>query len=330
MHKKSMSPKPGFVRALLVTASFVAYCGFVFAPSSAQAQEADGPCAQYAQELCEKAGAASCQSIKMATDLMPPRACEAGLDDLEFSYGRLAELKKQCAELGDKLCADLGEDTETCKMVRSKVPDLPPDQCQGMLGQYPKVLADLQKQEAANKPLDAAQQKAVATGTDAVFGAANAKVTVVEFSDFECPYCSRAANVATGIKKKYPEDVRFVFRQYPLSFHKNAHLASQAALAAGAQGKFWEYHDVLFQNQKQLDRASLEKYAADLELDMAKFKKALDDGTYKDAVDADIALGNMVAVSGTPTMFVNGQRAKNPTDLNSVSAEIDAAMKAAN
>ncbi len=291
------------------------------------AQDAEGPCAEYAQKLCEKAGPASCQSITSTTDLLPAKACEAGLADLDYSIGRIAELKKQCDELGDKLCGELGEDTETCKLVRSKVPNMAPEQCKGMMAQYPKVLADLKRQEAANKPLSAEDQKAVASGTDAAFGPANAKVTVVEFSDFQCPYCTRAAAVANQIKKKYTEDVRFVFRQFPLSFHKEAHLASQAALAAGAEGKFWEYHDLLFENQKQLGRESLEKYAADLGLDMAAFKKALDDGTYKAAVDEDIALGGKVAVSGTPTMFINGKRVKNATDFASVSSEIDAALK---
>lgn len=296
-------------------------------PATAAAQEeAGGPCADYAAKLCEKADPASCQSIRSATGLMPPAACEAGLKDLEYSFAKLEEMKKQCTELGDKLCTDLGEDTQTCKLVRSKVPDLAPEQCKQMMDQYAAVLADLQRQEAANQPLSAEDQKAVASGTDAVFGPADAKVTVVEFSDFQCPYCTRAAEVTNQIKEKY-DNVRFVFRQFPLSFHKEAHLAAQAALAAGAQGKFWEYHDLLFENQKSLDRASLEKYAEQLGLDMAQFKKALDEGTYKDDVDADIALGTKVAVSGTPTMFINGERVQNATDFASVSAQIDEALK---
>ncbi len=314
-------------RLARVALSAAAALGLVLV-TAASAQDTAGPCADYAQKLCDKAGPTTCQAIKMATDLMPAKACEAGMKDLEFSYERIAEMKKQCSELGDKLCKDLGEETATCKMVRSKVPDLPPEQCKGMLDQYAKVLEDLQKQEAANKPLNAEDQKAIAGKTVASFGPADAKVTVVEFSDFECPYCSRAATVTNQVKKKYADgSVRFIFRQFPLSFHKNAHLASQAALAAGAEGKFWEYHDVLFQNQKQLDRASLEKYAADLGLDQAAFKKALDDGTFKKAVDDDVALGEKVAVRGTPTMFINGARVQNPSDFGSVSAAIDAALK---
>lgn len=294
---------------------------------AAIAADEGGPCADYAKKLCEKADPATCQSIEMATDLLPAKACEAGLADLDYSYGRITALKQKCTDLGDKLCADLGEETQTCKMVQSKVPDLAPQQCQGMLDQYAQVLADLQKQEAANKPLSEEDQKAVGGKAVASFGPEKAKVTVVEFSDFECPYCSRAAAVTNQVKEKYTDDVRFVFRQFPLSFHKNAHLAAEAALAAGAQGKFWEYHDVLFANQRQLDRDSLEKYAKQVGLDEAAFKKALDDGTYKKAVDDDIALGNKVAVRGTPTMFINGERVQNPSDFAAVSAQIDAALK---
>lgn len=319
---------PRLVRAVSTAALAAGLFGAaaLSAPVTVGAAEGEGPCDKYAAALCEKAGPTSCPSIELAVGLMPPKACEAGLADLNYSEGKIAELKKKCDELGNRLCKDLGEETETCKLVRSKVPELAPEQCQGMLEQYAQVLADLQRQEQANQPLSADDQKAVASGTPAMFGDASAKVTVVEFSDFECPYCTRAAEVANQIKTNYPKNVRFVFRQFPLSFHQNAHLAAQASLAAAAEGKFWEYHDLLFENQKSLGRESLEKYAEQIGLDMKAFKKALDEGTYKEAVDNDIELGNKVAVSGTPTMFINGKRVANATDYNSVSQQIDAAL----
>ena len=126
------------------------------------------------------------------------------------------------------------------------------------------------------------------------------------------------------IKEKFPGKVRFIFRHFPLSFHKKAHLASQAAIAAGAQGKFWEYHDILFENQKALTRPDLEKYAAKLGLNMTKFKKALDSKTYKARVDGDLKLGGEVFVSGTPTIFLNGKRVQN-WDFNALSKLIEAA-----
>jgi protein-disulfide isomerase len=128
------------------------------------------------------------------------------------------------------------------------------------------------------------------------------------------------------VKKKYGDKVLFVFRQYPLSFHENARISAEASLAAHAQGKFWELHDKMFENQKKLDRASLDGYAKDVGLNVAEFKKALDGSKYKEAVDAELKLGEEVAVDGTPTMFVNGKRVSNPTSVEEVSKVIDEAL----
>ncbi|ABF86300.1 DSBA-like thioredoxin domain protein [Myxococcus xanthus DK 1622] len=139
------------------------------------------------------------------------------------------------------------------------------------------------------------------------FGPANAKVTIVEWSDFECPFCSRVGPTLSKIKESYAKDVRVVFRHQPLPFHPNAKLAAEASHAAHEQGKFWEYHDKLFANQKAMDRASLEKYAQELGLNVAKFKAALDSGKFKAKVEADMAAGNAVGANGTPTFFINGR-----------------------
>jgi protein-disulfide isomerase len=213
-------------------------------------------------------------------------------------------------------------------MVKTHTKTFPPERCEMMLGRYAEVLADLKKQEDRNKPLSPEKLASLTAGDVPSFGPKDAKVTIVEFSDFECPFCSKAASTVTEVKKKYGDKVHFVFRQFPLSFHPNAHVASQAALAAHAQGKFWQFHDKLFENQKKLDRESLEGYAKELGLDVAKFKKALDDKTYAPAVDAEMKLGEGVAVDGTPTMFLNGARVGNPSDIGELSKEIDAALKA--
>ncbi|MCE9673757.1 thioredoxin domain-containing protein [Myxococcus stipitatus] len=139
------------------------------------------------------------------------------------------------------------------------------------------------------------------------FGPATAKVTIVEWSDFECPYCSRAVPVLKQIKETYAKDVRVVFRHQPLPFHGSAKLAAEASEAAHEQGRFWEMHDKLFANQKALDRASLEKYAKELNLNTDKFKSALESGKFKSKVEADSAAGNAVGANGTPTFFINGR-----------------------
>jgi protein-disulfide isomerase len=289
---------------------------------------ASGPCAEYAAKLCDKAGkeSSSCQSITAASEIMPVAACTAALKEVDYSLTKISEKRKACDELVNKLCAELGPKTETCTMVKTQTKQFPPERCTMMMQHYAEIIADLRKMQDGNKPLPPESQAALVAGNAPAFGPANAKVTVVEFSDFECPYCSRAADVLHQIREKYGDRVRVVFRQFPLSFHKNAHDAAEASLAAHAQGKFWPYHDLLFKNQQQLDRAALEGYAKQTGLDVAKFKKALDEDTYSAAVDAEMKMGEQVRVEGTPTMFVNGARVTNPTDFSAVSAMIETAL----
>ena len=125
-------------------------------------------------------------------------------------------------------------------------------------------------------------------------GPANAKVNIVTFSDFQCPFCSRVVPTMAQIEKEYGNKVRIFFRHNPLPFHADAPLASEAAIAAEAQGKFWEMHDKLFANQQNLKRPDLEKYAQELGLDMGKFKAALDSGAGKARIQADMALAKQV------------------------------------
>jgi protein-disulfide isomerase len=138
-------------------------------------------------------------------------------------------------------------------------------------------------------------------------GSRNAKVTVVAFSDFQCPFCTRGEASIKQLQETYGDKVRVVFRNMPLPFHKDARLAAAAALAAHEQGKFWEYHDTLFANQQALDRASLEGHAQKLGLDMARFKSALDTNKFEQTIVADVAEAQRLGVTGTPTFFVNGR-----------------------
>jgi len=285
-------------------------------------------CTEYAEKVCKAAGeqTPTCKQMKGAVEFMPPAACQAGLADLDFTKKKIADTRKKCTELMDKLCADLGSKSEGCEMVRKQTARFTPQRCESLMKNYDKVLAQIKRQEEAKKPLTPEKQAMISKGPAPSFGPEGAKVTLVEFSDFQCPYCSRAGKASKQIKEKYEDRVRFVFRQFPLSFHKQAHLAAQASLAADAQGKFWPYHDLLFENQRKLDRPSLDKYAKQLGLNMAKFKKALDDKTYAKVVDTDMELGKEVAVSGTPTWFLNGKRVTNPTDFAGVSKMIDEAL----
>lgn len=317
--------------ALLISFSaLVAITAVAGCNQTTKAKVSPKACEDYAKRLCTETGETSptCAAIKTSTDLMPPEACAAGLANVAFSTKKLGEARKVCDELVTKLCTEIGPTTATCEMVKTRTKEFPPERCTAMMEHYTEVVTDLKRQEEKNKPLSPEKLAMLTNGAVTTFGTAGSKVTIVEFSDFQCPFCSKAATATHALKEKYGDKIHFVFRQFPLSFHQNAHVAAEASLAANAEGKFWEFHDKMFENQAALDRPSLERLAQELGLNVANFKKALDDKTYAAAVDADLKLGGDVAVDGTPTMFLNGKRIPNPTDVDAISKEIDAALAA--
>jgi len=149
---------------------------------------------------------------------------------------------------------------------------------------------------------------AVAAGSSASKGPKGAPLEVIVFSDFQCPFCSRVEPSLTQLEKEFAGKVRVVWKNYPLPFHNNAEPAAQAAMAAHAQGKFWQMHDKLFQNQTALDRPALDKYAQELGLNMAKFKADLDASKYKSQIEAETKEGQAIGVNGTPAVFINGRK----------------------
>jgi len=166
---------------------------------------------------------------------------------------------------------------------------------------------------------------------DPMLGDANAKVTIVEFSDFECPFCGVfARNTLPLIKQNYIDTgkVRFVFRNYIV--HPAAHLAAEAAYCANEQGndKYWAYNEKLFQNQASLDADSLKAYASGLSLDTEKFNACLDAGKYKAQVDKDTQDGAANGVRGTPTFFINGMKIVGAQPYAAFQQAIEAALNA--
>jgi protein-disulfide isomerase len=158
-------------------------------------------------------------------------------------------------------------------------------------------------------------------------GPANAKVNIVAFSDFQCPFCSRVVPTIQRIEKEYPNDVRIFFRHNPLPMHPNAPLAAEAAVAADAQGKFWEMHDKMFANQQALTRPDLEKYAGEIGLDVGKFKAALDSGSGKAKVNADMAVGRQIGVQGTPNFYIDGRNLQGAQPYEEFKKVIDEEIK---
>lgn len=156
------------------------------------------------------------------------------------------------------------------------------------------------------------------------FGPDDAPVTIVEWSDFQCPFCARLVPVLARVRAKYGDQIRLVFRHMPLSAHPSAALAAEAAVAAAVQGKFWPFHDQIFGRFGHLTRADLEAFAQAAKLDLVAFRAALDDHRYRDAVIAEAASAAALGVDGTPTMFINGQPVVGARDNAALDAIIDA------
>ncbi|MBN1258941.1 DsbA family protein [Candidatus Peregrinibacteria bacterium] len=167
------------------------------------------------------------------------------------------------------------------------------------------------QQDEQNKPPAAAEEPVeVSVDNDALKGDANAPVTIVEFSEYQCPYCKRYVDqTLSQINEKYIKTgkVKYVFRDFPLGFHQNAKPAAMAAECVHEKGgdeAYWKYHDVLFANQSAIDPDSLKKYAKEMGYDIAA---CLDNEKFADEVEADLAEGQKYGVQGTPAFFVNGR-----------------------
>lgn len=170
----------------------------------------------------------------------------------------------------------------------------------------------------------------VDVGNAPTTGGDNAKVTIVEFSDFQCPFCSRAAKTVNEVKKKYGNKVKIAFKHFPLPMHQQAGPASEAAMCVNEQGKdkFWKMHDILFQNQDKLGNEDLVKHAKAAGADEKKFKECFDAKKYADAVKKDTEYGEKLGVRSTPTFFINGQLLSGALPIEQFSEVIDEELDA--
>jgi protein-disulfide isomerase len=158
-------------------------------------------------------------------------------------------------------------------------------------------------------------------------GPKTAKVTIVEFSDFQCPYCSRVGPTLAQIQKEYPKNVRIVFKHMPLSFHEQAPAAHQAAEAARIQGKFWEMHDKIFSAQRDLTPATFERYAKEIGLDVAQYKRDVNSPAVRNRLKSDSAQATKLGVTGTPSFFINGRFLSGAQPYASFKSAIDEALE---
>ena len=179
--------------------------------------------------------------------------------------------------------------------------------------EIPQDKLDLYFEAFSKQPV----QKIDTTGRP-FFGKEDAKIVIVEFSDFECPYCKRAAQTLKPILKQYKDKIKFVFMNYPLDqscnpamqrpLHRNACNAAFAAYCASEQGKFWEYHDMAFERQPKFQKASLDNIAEKLNLDITKFEQCFTSEAVKSRINADLEQGKGAGLQGTPTVYVNGRK----------------------
>jgi len=179
-----------------------------------------------------------------------------------------------------------------------------------------------------------ATQTAAITAYDWARGKRDAKVTVIEYGDFQCPACAQYEPIVQQVEKEYGDRVLFVFRNFPLTqAHPNAMLGAQAAEAAGAQGKYWQMHDLLYVKQSEWSlvsassaRTDIEGYAQSLGLDMTKFKNDIDSGAVKNKIQNDMTWGTQARVDHTPTFFLNLMQIKNPSGYAEFKSVLDAAL----
>jgi len=162
---------------------------------------------------------------------------------------------------------------------------------------------------------------------DHMQGPPDAPVTLVEYGDYECPYCGEAYPVVKALQERLGDQICFVFRNFPLAqAHPHAEEAAEAAEAAASQGKFWEMHDLLYENQDALEPEDLVKYARALRLELPRFVLEMREHVYKERVREDFRSGVRSGVNGTPTFFINGVRHDGPFDLRSLLAAIEEAV----
>jgi protein-disulfide isomerase len=262
-------------------------------------------------------GSLGCDPGERSTPALPSASAAAPV----------ASANSSCDELASRLCGKFGRKSDTCEMVSSRASHLGPKRCSEMLSRYEQTVSQLERREEARKVL-ANPKQTTPHGSAPAFGPEDPELTLVEFSDFTSRDCGRGSGIATSVRNLYGKAVRFVFRQYPSSTHPHARLVAEASLAAHAQGKFWEYHDTLFANPHDLSRPALERYAGVVGLDLAEFRRALDEKRYAEDVEKDLELGRAMFVYEVPALFVNGKRARFPYGVKELGQVIDPARAA--
>jgi protein-disulfide isomerase len=237
--------------------------------------------------------------------LLQERAIELEASRRGVSPERLIELEidalgpvgdEEIAAFYEENRAALGDDT--LEQARDRIRNYLAAEREG------EVQQGLREQAAVTIRLEPPRMEIAADGPSK--GPENARVTIIGFSDFQCPYCRQALTALKEVLEKYPDDVRLVFRNFAIRSHRRAYAAAEAALCAAEQERFWPYHDMLFANPRALEDEDLLRYAEELGLEAARFEQCVADGEYRGQVEAETHEARSMGISGTPAFLING------------------------
>jgi len=209
--------------------------------------------------------------------------------------------------LGIFLCSSLLLSCKDMGTSSGSIKELQEGQKQ-VLERLKKIEDLLSKQRPTRPPIDYNKVYDIQIGNSPLRGAKDAKVTLVEFSDYQCPFSQKAQPVLKQIVDAFPKDVRHVYKNYPLPFHQKAMPAAKACLAAKEQGKFWEMHDLIFEDSKKMEDSDFTERAKKLGLDLKRFEEDYKGEKPQKQIDEDLNAVKSAEVTGTPTLFLNGKR----------------------
>jgi protein-disulfide isomerase len=243
-----------------------------------------------------------------AGEVKPAAAPEVTLQGVDTSPLTPRERREWAAQVSELLapCPEVPVSIAQCvKESRPCKTCLPAAQM--LLKQVQAGRAKKEREDAFHGRFDPGKVKTVVTDGSPEIGAPEAAVTIVEWADFECPFCRAFYPVLDELAHKYPTQVRLVYKFYPLQAHPHGEVAARAAIAAMKQGKFWEMHHMLFENQERLEQADLERYAQQLHLDMAKFRADFTSSETTERINKDKQQADGLGLDGTPFLFINGR-----------------------
>ncbi|MBI4456520.1 MAG: thioredoxin domain-containing protein [Acidobacteria bacterium] len=260
------------------------------------------------------------------------RLVEEKLLDAEVAQRGITRTELLATEVQSKVQEPSDDDVDNFYEANKGQIGMPKEQVTTQIRQY---LKETRRQELHNSFIGRLKTQygvksfleplrtSVETANHPARGSASAPLTIVEFSDFECPYCTRLVKTLKEVEKHYAEKVRLVFRQFPLANHPHAQKAAEASLCANEQDHFWEMHDLLFQEPKSLELGDIKAKAAAIGVDTTSFNECLDSSRYAERVRQDVRDGSRAGVNGTPAMFINGRFIAGAVPYDEIAKMID-------